>query len=194
MSARIPGLTPLRMTAAGAIAILDRLDEAGIWYRVDGGWGIDALLADETRAHDDLDLVIQRSDCETVAATLPELERIAHEWWPARFVLHRDEIQVDCHPLVFDGRGDGWQELPDGSRSRYAGDELDARGRIGGCEVMCISAELQLRHHDADLDPDDVDWHDVHALCRRFGFGIPDRYRRRPGALDPRRESARPPR
>jgi lincosamide nucleotidyltransferase A/C/D/E len=185
-------MTPLRMTAADAVAILERLDAAGVWHRLDGGWGVDALLGEETRVHDDLDLVVRREDCEAVAAALPELERVAREWWPARFVLRRGAIQVDCHPLVLDGSGDGWQQLPDGSRGHYPASELEARGTIGGRKFACVSADLQLRHH-LYHDPDDVDWHDVQALCRRFGFEVPELYGRRPGLLDPRRESARLP-
>jgi lincosamide nucleotidyltransferase A/C/D/E len=181
------------MRATDAIGILDRLDGAGVWYRLDGGWGVDALLEEETRPHDDLDVVIRRTDCGAVAAALPELERVAREWWPARFVLRRGATQIDCHPLVFDEADDGWQELPDGGRSSYPARDLEARGRIAGREVVCVSAELQLRHREGYVDPDDVDWHDIHALCRRFGFDVPERYRRRPGLLDPRRESARPP-
>ena len=44
------------MTATEAPAVLDILERAGIEVWVDGGWGIDALLGLETRAHRDLDL------------------------------------------------------------------------------------------------------------------------------------------
>jgi lincosamide nucleotidyltransferase A/C/D/E len=39
--------------------ILGRLDGAGIWYCVEGGWGVDALLGEQTREHDDLDLAVR---------------------------------------------------------------------------------------------------------------------------------------
>ena len=43
--------------AADAIELLDRLDAAGIWWVLEGGWGVDALLGVETREHDERQLV-----------------------------------------------------------------------------------------------------------------------------------------
>jgi len=37
------------MTPAAVVAVLDRLDEAGIECWVEGGWGVDALLSREVR-------------------------------------------------------------------------------------------------------------------------------------------------
>jgi lincosamide nucleotidyltransferase A/C/D/E len=180
------------VTAADVREILDRLDAAAVEWWVDGGWGIDALLGAETRAHDDLDLAVARGDLARVQAALPEFRHVADEWWPARFVL-RDERgrQIDLHPLVFDERGDGWQELPDGARGRYPRHDLRATGRIGGRDVRCISPELQVRFHDYD-DPDDVDWDDLRVLCDRFALAAPPAYAQRPGHIDPKRSAARP--
>lgn len=180
------------MTGADVRSVLDRLDAAGIVWWVDGGWGIDALLGEETRPHDDLDLVVARADLPRVQEALREFRHVADEWWPARFVLRDDRgRQVDLHPLVFDEHGDGWQELPNGGRGRYPRDELRAIGRIGGREVRCISAALQVRFHDY-ADPDDIDWDDLRVLCERFGLDSPPAYARRPRYLDPKRSAARP--
>ena len=35
---------------------------AGIGVYLDGGWGVDALVGRETRAHNDIDLFVQRGD------------------------------------------------------------------------------------------------------------------------------------
>jgi lincosamide nucleotidyltransferase A/C/D/E len=53
--------------------ILDRLAARGIEVSVDGGWGVDALLGEQTRAHDDLDLVITRGDCSAAQDALAPL-------------------------------------------------------------------------------------------------------------------------
>jgi len=37
---------------------------AGVDVWVYGGWGIDALLGEQTRAHDDLDVIIRADDIE----------------------------------------------------------------------------------------------------------------------------------
>ncbi len=44
------------MGGAEVIRVLDALEAAGIRAGITGGWGIDALLRRETRAHGDLDL------------------------------------------------------------------------------------------------------------------------------------------
>src|SRR5215216_6342718 len=99
------------MSAADVLDVLDRLDAAGIEWWIDGGWGVDALLGDETRAHDDLDVVVQRKDIGQLQDLFPRFARVEQDWWPARFVLRDDAgHQIDFHPVEFDESGDGWQE------------------------------------------------------------------------------------
>ena len=55
------------MTSADVIEVYSSLLERGIGIWVDGGWGVDALLGRQTRAHADLDIVIsdrQVLECE----------------------------------------------------------------------------------------------------------------------------------
>ena len=174
------------------LEILDRLDEARIEWWIEGEWGIDALLGEESRPHDDLDLAVLRGDVDRLADVFPEFRRVDREWWPARFVL-RDSRgrQVDFHPIVFDEHGGAWQELVDGLRVFRPADGMKGSGRIGGREVQCVTAELQLRFHDYP-DPDDVDWDDMRVLCERLALTPPRAYARRPGRIDPKRAAARP--
>jgi len=46
------------MTANEVLEVLGWLDMVGIEVWVDGGWGVDALLGEETRPHSDLDLAL----------------------------------------------------------------------------------------------------------------------------------------
>ena len=46
-------------------------DDAGIDVWLDGGWGVDALLGEQTRPHQDLDIALQTADG---AALKPALE------------------------------------------------------------------------------------------------------------------------
>ena len=89
--------------------MLARLRAAGIHVWIEGGWGVDALLGEQTRPHDDLDLGVRFEDVESICEALAEFERSDNEW-PSSFVL-RDMSgrKVDCHPLRFDENGDGWQ-------------------------------------------------------------------------------------
>ena len=47
------------MDAGEALAILTALADSGCRAWVHGGWGVDALLREQTRPHDDLDLVVE---------------------------------------------------------------------------------------------------------------------------------------
>jgi lincosamide nucleotidyltransferase A/C/D/E len=179
------------VNAEDVIDVLGRLRAAGIDFWVEGGWGVDALLGEQTRPHDDLDLGVRFEDVDRVCAALSEFERSDDEW-PASFVL-RDASgrKVDCHPLTFDERGDGWQaNVSGGSPYRWPREGLQARGRIAGVEVPCISSELQVRWH-VYPDFDDVDWQDIQLLCERFGIEAPPACRERPGFVAEKRAQLR---
>ncbi|MFL5939492.1 MAG: nucleotidyltransferase domain-containing protein, partial [Gaiellaceae bacterium] len=90
------------MNEDDVLDVLRRLDAAGLAWWIDGGWGVDALLGEETRPHDDLDLIVRREDLDRARALLPEFVRVEDDWWPARYVL-RDASgrQIDFHPVTF---------------------------------------------------------------------------------------------
>ena len=48
----------LPMTVIKVHWFLDLFDELGIEVWIDGGWGVDALLGECTRPHQDLDIII----------------------------------------------------------------------------------------------------------------------------------------
>ena len=165
------------MGAHDVLEVLDRLDAHGVAVWLDGGWGIDALLGDETRPHDDLDLVVDRNDVPRARAALrplgferaPEVE----PGLPARLVL-RDarNRRVDLHVVVFDERGNGWQQLADDAWGGYPADGLRGEGLVRGRRVRCITPELQLRHH-LGYSWDEDDHRDMAALAERFGLALP---------------------
>ena len=160
--------------------ILDRLATCDIEVWVDGGWGVDALLGEQTRVHDDLDLVIARGDCPAAHEAL-ELLGFEHAadiepGLPARFALRDpDDRRVDFHPVVFDEPGNGWQELPDGSWGRYPAEGLRGVGTIAQRRVLCLTPELQLDHH-LGYQPDADDHHDMCRLADRFQLELPPPY------------------
>src|SRR5206468_8592005 len=88
------------MDAAHLVHLLERIESAGVTVWIDGGWGVDALLEEQTREHDDLDLVLELADCNRLISTL-ESEGYEHVAGapPKSFVLV-DPIgrQVDAHP------------------------------------------------------------------------------------------------
>lgn len=161
------------MTAARALALLDRLREAGVRAWIDGGWGVDALLGRQTRTHDDLDLVVALADVEAIEAALPGFERV--EDHPVRFVLrHPDEGSIDFHTVTFDTNGGGNQPQPGGGSFRYPPEGFTI-GTIDGQEVPCISAEIQILCH-LGYPPGEKDRHDVGLLHAELGQPLPPGY------------------
>jgi lincosamide nucleotidyltransferase A/C/D/E len=165
------------MGPAEVIEVLEALaaDEVSVW--LDGGWGVDALVGEQTRPHLDLDLVIARPDCPRAGRALRALG-FAHApeikpGLPARLVLHATgDRRVDLHPVVFDATGNGWQELPGGGWGLYPVDGLCGRGKIAGRRVPCITPELQLRHH-LGYPLDDTAWHDLALLASYYDLALP---------------------
>ena len=45
-----------------AIEIILYAEESEIAIWLDGGWGVDALLGEETRVHNDIDLFVEKSN------------------------------------------------------------------------------------------------------------------------------------
>ena len=165
------------MNADDVLAVLDRLDEAGVSWCLDGGWGVDALVRHETRPHEDLDIVVSRASLERGVIALAPLG-YAHDGsvepgLPARLVVRAPGgRQVDFHPVVFMPSGDGLQELGDGTWALYPAEGLAGEGEIGGRPVRCITAELQLRHHEG-YERTEIDRHDVALLARLAGVAPP---------------------
>lgn len=89
------------------LEVLDCLTSAGVAAWVDGGWGVDALLEEQTRPHDDLDLVIALDDAdETVAAHASRGFQVDEDQRPTRFVLtDAADRRVDFHTVTFDAEG-----------------------------------------------------------------------------------------
>jgi lincosamide nucleotidyltransferase A/C/D/E len=149
--------------------------EVGVW--IDGGWGIDALLGEQTRVHDDLDVTILLASSARAAKALSALGfAIVEDELPTRFVVHDDrDRRIDFHTITFDEMGRGWQQLQDGSRALYPPPGFLGAGMIGGLPVACLTAEVQLLHH-LGYDPDDVDRRDLRLLAERFGLSLPAPY------------------
>jgi lincosamide nucleotidyltransferase A/C/D/E len=58
------------MNAGAVVALYLRLQAVGIPIWLDGGWGVDALLGEQTRPHDDLDIVVEERHLLRLRATI----------------------------------------------------------------------------------------------------------------------------
>lgn len=166
------------MTADRTLEILDALQSHGVRAAIDGGWGVDALVERQTRAHEDLDLVVALSDVDAIQSALhPFGYSIAEDHLPVRFVMRdANGSQLDFHTVTFDEHGGGVQPQPGGGSFRYPPEGF-VRGRIAGRQVSCVSAQVQILCH-LGYEPTSKDAHDVLLLCRHFDLAVPSSYQR----------------
>ena len=166
------------MTVDDVLQVLDALASGGISAWLDGGWGVDALLGEETRDHEDLDLVVALDQADAVQKALARLGyETKEDERPTRLVLRAaDGRSVDLHTVIFDAEGGGVQHLPGGRSYRYPPQGFTGSGTIAGQQLACLTPEVQLECHTG-YEPTETDLHDVGLLARRFGLTLPAQYR-----------------
>lgn len=163
------------MTAADVVEMVQLLSDNGIRVHVDGGWGVDALLGEQTRPHADLDIAIQHKDVRKLRKLLAsrgysEIPR--DDSWECNFVLSDGAgHELDVHSYTLDAEGNNVFGVP------YPADSLTGLGVIDGHQVECIPPQWMVDFHSGyELDVDD--YRDVSALCERFGIELPSEYDR----------------
>ena len=172
---RVPS-APMEMEEV--VRLLDLFDAVGIEVWVDGGWGVDALLEEQTREHDDLDLVAHLADAQRIVRLLgDEGYEIVAGRAPKSFVaVTADGRQVDVHPVSFDDeRGGGVYLMDDGQEWVYPAAGFDGRGKVAGRAVRCLTPEVQVLVHDG-YELREKDFRELRFLHERFGLRLPERY------------------
>jgi lincosamide nucleotidyltransferase A/C/D/E len=168
------------MEAPAVLALYNSLENLGVQIWVDGGWGVDALLGNETRAHKDLDIAIQEKDLPKFRQLLEssgykeiKLE-IAR---PHNFVLGDSKgHEIDVHVIVLDEQGNGIYG-PAEKGETYPAAALTGSGTINGQRVKCISPEWTIKFHSG-YELKEKDYKDVSALCEKFGIELPAEYKK----------------
>ena len=164
------------MDAARALDLLSLLEARGIPVWLDGGWAVDALLGEQTRPHDDLDLVSRLEDSGRIEEALGERGYVVGNGAPPRSfeLVDAHGHQVDVHPASFEAGGDAVYQTADGGvwifpAAGFAGDG----GHILGRRVPCLSPEVVIVNHSSGYALDQAHQRDVRALCERFGVAVP---------------------
>ena len=157
----------MTVEAAEALAVVRALEAAGIRYVLSGGWGIDALVGVQTRAHSDLDVGVDAGHVDDIIRLLGTLGYAATvDQRPARVELRAaDGRAVDLHPIEWDADGNGRQRGFAGKVYFYP-DGSTVVGRIAGERVACVSDELQLEFHSG-YESTERDRVDLAALKRQ---------------------------
>jgi lincosamide nucleotidyltransferase A/C/D/E len=190
------------VSAEDVIRIYQLLSTHRIRVWLTGGWGIDALLGEQTRPHKDLDLIMLLDDVPGMWKILRQDSYRLKELWSENlwaidshgnkiataFVLQdSDGRQLDAHAMRLDDRGNGlpaWEVL---EGFVFNSQDLAGLGRISGFAVWCITPEMQMLLH-AGYELPDQQLRDLERLHEKFGVGYPtEYYRLRPtgaGGLD----------
>ena len=168
-----------RTTAADVLAVLDVADQVGARLWLDGGWGVDALLGEQTREHDDLDFAVTSDRLPAFEAALGArgFRRLGEEGaQPWNFLMGDDGgVVLDFHVITLTESGDGAY----GPAERgvfFPAASLRGHGTILGRAVETISPAWIGDFHDRYTGDAD-DRADVRALCARFGLEVPAQYR-----------------
>jgi lincosamide nucleotidyltransferase A/C/D/E len=163
----------LEMTASDVIAIVQLLNRNDIEVIIDGGWGVDALLGEQTRTHEDLDVAVKHRHVPKIRALLEarDYQEIPRDdSWECNFVLGDGHgHQFDVHTCTFDDAGKNVFGV------KYPLESWKGTGTINGFPVKCIILNWLVKFHTGyKLDEDD--YHDVRLLCMKFGIEMPKEY------------------
>lgn len=156
-----PGETGrVNMTTEDASELYELLRRTNIRCWVMGGWGVDALVGSQTRAHHDLDVLVLAEDLRSLRQLFNDRGfAIKHVWeaenrlvdvdgetWPTAFVAaDNNGLELDVHVV----------ELRNGIVVpvcnvpwRFDPGSLDGRGVISGRPIACLAARTQVAMHN----------------------------------------------
>lgn len=159
------------MTADDVLSVLAVLRNADVDIWIGGGWGIAALVGEQTRQHRDLDLMHRQNQEAAVVAALADAGFIETlDWRPVRFVVtDPHDREIDLHPLIFAADGYAVQASPDPEYPFTYPASCFVTGKVLGVTVPCLSPEQQVYFHQG-YEPADRDRHDMAQLRQTFGI------------------------
>ena len=178
------------VNAEEAIRIYKLLESNGILVWLSGGWGIDALLGEQTRAHKDLDVIMLLDDMIRVEEILNaegyttkilweenrwDIDSGGKETATAFYLQAPDGREFDAHAMRLDDGGNGipaWDEV---EGFVFSKDDLAGVGTIAGFAVRCITPQSQMTCH-AGYELPEKHLHDLERLNEKFGVPLPEPY------------------
>jgi len=173
------------VSAEDVIKIYRRLSEQGIQIWLTGGWGIDALLEEQTRPHKDLDVVMLLDDVMRMCALLESDGYDLAYLWPENrqavdkqgaetataFVLQDAQgREIDIHALVLDEQGNGIPAWAETEGLIFKKEDLAGKGVVGASKVQCLTPQMQVLCHRGYEVPE-KQLKDLERLHSEFGVG-----------------------
>ena len=180
------------MTADDVLEIYTLLLSHDVQIWLDGGWGIDALLGQQTRPHKDLDAFVTFDSLPRFATALEARGFVLKEIWSEnRWLPHDGHVpliardaagseiatafvlkdargrEIDIHAVHFGDEHSrpipAWD-----SDMAFADDALAWHGTILGSPVRCLSPAMHMQTHTG-YPLQDKDVQDLRHLHERFG-------------------------
>jgi lincosamide nucleotidyltransferase A/C/D/E len=185
------------MKAEDVVELYTLLLEHGVQIWIDGGWGVDALLQEQTRPYKDLDAFIAFEDLPTLTAVLSQHKFSLKEIWSENhWRQHNEHVQLirrndhsgevatafvlkdpvgrelDIHVMYVDEHGSGTPAWD--CTVTFSPDALQGHGVIAGLRVRCLSAAMHMRTHTG-YELQHKDRQDLRRLQERFGLNDPEK-------------------
>lgn len=163
------------MDPSAVRTLVAQLDEAGVPVWLDGGWGVDALLRRQTRAHHDLDIIVRVSDVPALLAAREAIGFAVRDGSiPHSFVLANPAgLQLDVHSVTVLEGGIAVHRMENGQDWVFPPDALSGMGTVDGASVRCLSPDTQVRCHAQGYRPTEKDFQDMEQLRVAFGVILP---------------------
>ena len=162
------------MPAEAVLAFVQLLNENNIEVILDGGWAVDALIGEQTRPHEDLDVAVFHKDVPRIRYLLEErgfTDVPRDDSWECNFVYGNDQGHlIDIHSCSFDDQGNHIFGVA------YTLEAFNGFGEIQDLPVRCIPPGILIEYHTG-YPLDNNDYHDVKLLSRKFHLEIPEDYK-----------------
>lgn len=170
------------------IEIYQRMVKNSIRVWVTGGWGIDALIGEQTRSHKDLDVLVLLDDVVRMCKLLEADGFFLKELWSENrqaIDAHGNETatafvladtkgrEIDVHAFFLDHQGNGVPMWDDDEGIIIKKQDLAGEGLIADLPVRCTTPEKQIRSHSG-YDLPDYQLRDLGLLQKKFGVKYPD--------------------
>lgn len=144
--------------------VLDLIENTGIRYWLDGGWGVDVLAGEQTREHRDVDINFDSRYNDKLLQILKESGyEIVTDQSPVRVELHHPQLgYIDIHPFVLNNDGTAKQADLEGGWYEFDADFF-GNAIFNGRNIPCISARGQKIFHTG-YELREVDKHDMKII------------------------------
>ena len=155
------------------VEFIKLLNQNNIEVYIDGGWAVDAVLGEQTREHEDLDIALPHKYVLLLRRILEEKgfkDVPRDDTRDCNFVLGDEHGHlIDIHSYTFDENGVNIFGV------EYQPHQLIGIGFINGYKVNCVPPDVLVEFHTG-YEVDENDYHDVKALCNRFNIALPKVY------------------